>query len=255
LGFAVRLRERCAAVSCFVLASTIVDCSLDAALGSGGKVTTGFFGINDGGAALAIQADGKIVAAGFADSASTRAFALARYKNAPTLILPAGAFFPSTGGEAIVSVTAPLGSPWTASSNDSWINVTSSENGDGNGTVTYAVRDNLLLFPRQGTMNIAGSVFTVTQDGNTASDCLSKISPAFEAFNVTGGTGAITVTTGAQCAWQAVSNSDWIRITPTCCGIGSGTVTYTVAANSGGSGRRGMITAAGRSFSVKQKGS
>ncbi|HEX5735270.1 MAG TPA: BACON domain-containing carbohydrate-binding protein [Blastocatellia bacterium] len=228
---------------------------LDPSFGSGGKAIASITQGDDIAAAIVIQADGKIVAAGCTnDSTQSQDFALARYLNCTTSTLTTGAFFPSTGGEATVSVLSPLGCAWAVSSNESWISVTSSVTGEGNGIVTYAVRDNISPLPRQGAMTIAGEVFTVTQEGISASNCGAKISPAFETFNITGGTGVINVSTGAQCAWQAVSNSDWIRIAPTCCGIGSGTVNYTIAANPIGSSRKGVITVAGRTFSVKQKG-
>src|SRR5207237_1038046 len=48
--------------------------------GGTGKVTTDFFGRNDVAYSVAIQTDGKIVAAGYADNVSdVRDFALARY--------------------------------------------------------------------------------------------------------------------------------------------------------------------------------
>ena len=58
---------------------------LDPSFGSGGKVTTDFFGVFDGVAALAIQPDGKIVAVGSTDTDPSSAvqvdFALARYNS------------------------------------------------------------------------------------------------------------------------------------------------------------------------------
>jgi uncharacterized delta-60 repeat protein len=52
---------------------------LDPTFGTGGKVTTDFAGNRDEGRAMAIQPDGKIVVAGFTDTATGREFALARY--------------------------------------------------------------------------------------------------------------------------------------------------------------------------------
>ena len=64
----------------FGLARYNIDGSLDATFGSGGKVVTDFFGGPDFANAVAIQGDGKIVAAGSASSSGTREdFALARY--------------------------------------------------------------------------------------------------------------------------------------------------------------------------------
>ena len=56
----------------------------DPSFGVGGKVATDFFGFNDGCFAVAVQSDGKIIAAGgaFADSGvTTNDFALARYNS------------------------------------------------------------------------------------------------------------------------------------------------------------------------------
>lgn len=54
--------------------------ALDSGFGTGGKVTTSIGSSTDGAAALALQPDGKIVAAGYSANASTVAdFALARY--------------------------------------------------------------------------------------------------------------------------------------------------------------------------------
>jgi uncharacterized delta-60 repeat protein/uncharacterized repeat protein (TIGR01451 family) len=63
----------------FALARYNADGSLDPAFDTDGKVTTDFDAGLDFGYAVAIQADGKIVTAGYADVSGTRDFALARY--------------------------------------------------------------------------------------------------------------------------------------------------------------------------------
>lgn len=63
------------------------DGTLDGTFGSGGKVLTDFGG-DDGAAALVLQPDGKLVAAGFTEppmAGGTRDFALARYDSLGTL--------------------------------------------------------------------------------------------------------------------------------------------------------------------------
>ena len=66
----------------FALARYNRDGSLDASFGTGGKVTTDFLDIFDQANALALQPDGKIVAAGFTGDQMTRAdIALARYNS------------------------------------------------------------------------------------------------------------------------------------------------------------------------------
>ena len=61
----------------FALARYNPDGSLDATFNASGKVLTNIGGF-DSANALAIQSDGKIVAAGFSDASGTRDFALAR---------------------------------------------------------------------------------------------------------------------------------------------------------------------------------
>lgn len=64
----------------FALARFNANGSLDTSFGVGGRVTTDFFGGDDGMLDLKIQPDGKLVAAGAADSPSAaKDFALARY--------------------------------------------------------------------------------------------------------------------------------------------------------------------------------
>jgi hypothetical protein len=166
---------------------------------------------------------------------------------------PSSTSFASTGGEGSITVTGSAGCSWMATSNAPWINITSTPSNTGNGIVTYVVRDNFSSASRQGTIDIGGLIFTVTQEGQAAATCAYSISPRSAVFNASGGTGSISITTGAGCAWEAVSSASWITITSNCCAIASGHVTYVVGPNASGSGRTGAITVAGKTFNVKQK--
>lgn len=72
--------------------------SLDSTFGNGGKVTTDFNGGLDSAAAIALQGDGKIVAAGFATAGDAH-MALARYNSNGTLDTTFGA-----GGKVITNI-------------------------------------------------------------------------------------------------------------------------------------------------------
>jgi uncharacterized delta-60 repeat protein len=63
----------------FALARYHRDGSLDRTFGTGGRVTTDFGGNGAQGTALVVQADGKLVAAGFTHTDAGEDFALARY--------------------------------------------------------------------------------------------------------------------------------------------------------------------------------
>lgn len=82
--------------------------------------------------------------------------------------------------------------------------------------------------------------------------CTYSISPTRQSFKAGGGSGSIIVSTQDTCAWTAVNNVAWISVTSGNTGSGSGTVSFTVAAN-GGNQRSGTITAAGQTFTVTQQ--
>jgi hypothetical protein len=166
-------------------------------------------------------------------------------------ISPTNQTFTSGGGPGSVSVTAPGGCNWTAVSNDSFLTITSGSSGSGSGTVAYTVAANSSASPRTGTMTIAGQTFTVTQSGVT---CAGIISPTSASFPANGGTGSVSVPAPSGCSWTAASNDPWITITSGGGGTGSGTVNYSVAANTG-SARAGTMTIAGQIFTIMQDSS
>lgn len=166
-------------------------------------------------------------------------------------ISPTSQSFGSSGGTGTVGVTAPSGCSRTASSNASWITITSGSNGSGNGTVAYSVAVNTSTSARTGTVTIAGKTFTVTQAG---ASCTYSISPTGQSISSSGGPGSVGVTAPSGCSWTAVSNVSWITITSGSSGNGSGTVNYTVAANTSTSPRSGTLTVAGKTFTVTQAG-
>jgi hypothetical protein len=111
---------------------------------------------------------GQSVAVDFADVAIEPLSCGANYTSASTevahSISPNSQSFGITGGNGNVNVTS-TGCNWSATSNDAWITITSAGSGSGNDVVAYSVADNSAGSPRTGTMNIAGHIFTVSQDG------------------------------------------------------------------------------------------
>jgi hypothetical protein len=70
---------------------------------------------------------------------------------------------PPGGGPGSVTLTTVAGCPWTATSQASWIGITSGSSGSGDGTVQFLVEPNGTGAARAGTIAIAGQTFTVTQ--------------------------------------------------------------------------------------------
>jgi hypothetical protein len=163
---------------------------------------------------------------------------------------PTSMAFSANGGTSAVSVTAPAGCGWSATGSPGWITITSGSTGTGNGTVNYTVSTNT-AGPRNGTITINGgvAVLNVFQSG---ASCTSWIPPN-QSFGAAGGTGTITVAwaSGTGCSWTAVSNNAWITITSGSSGVDGGTVTFSVAPNTGPA-QVGSITVAGNTVTINQ---
>ncbi|MHB8909552.1 MAG: BACON domain-containing protein [Syntrophales bacterium] len=180
-------------------------------------------------------------------------------------ISPSGVASPASGNTGSISVTSSSSCSWTAVSNaPSWITIAAgSASGTGNKTVAYSVAANATGVGRTGTITIGGRTFTVTQNGSTGT-CAYTISPAssplfdsaphYSAFgDLVGDKGTVDVVTSPGCAWSVTGKPSWVTITAGNPGNGSGTVNYTVAANTG-IARNGTMTIAGQTFTVTQEG-
>jgi hypothetical protein len=153
------------------------------------------------------------------------------------------------GGSNSLSVTTQAGCTWTAVSNTAWLSVIGGASGTGNGTVYYRGTANSVA-PRVGTLTVAGYTFTVNQNGT----CSYTVSPLSVSIPGVGGSGQVTVTTTTTCPWTATTNVAWI--TPTSpSGTGAGAVTFTVAPNTTGSTRLGLLTVSGRNVQISQPAS
>jgi hypothetical protein len=71
----------------------------------------------------------------------------------------------NSGGAGTVNVLAEEGCVWSATSNDSWITITSNSGGIGSGSITYTVKNNASSLSRKGTITVGGATFTVKQKG------------------------------------------------------------------------------------------
>jgi uncharacterized protein (TIGR03437 family) len=97
-----------------------------------------------------------------------------------TLSLTSSGVVSAAGSNGLrVSVGAPLGCSWTATSNAAWITITSAPSGNGEGAISYSVAPNTGSTSRTGTLTIAGQTFTVTQASPSA--------PTFTAAGITNG--------------------------------------------------------------------
>ena len=136
---------------------------------------------------------------------------------------------PAGGGNGSFNVTQPNGCSWTATSADSFIQITSGATGGGNGVVAFNVAANNGP-PRTGTIEVSNGVSTRSFQVQQAGGCALTPSQSTVNFAHTGGSGSVSVATGSGCSWQGTTSAGWIQITsqPQ---TGGGSLTFTVQAN------------------------
>ena len=163
-------------------------------------------------------------------------------------ISPQSAPFLTSGGSDNVIVTTSDGCAWTATSSASWVTITAGSSGTGNGTVSYSVAANAGS-ARTGALTIAGQSFIVSQ----ASGCTYTLSSTSVNLPVNGGSGSLSVTAPALCAWSAASTvPSWLHIVGPATGSGAGVVNYTVDANDTIAARTASLVIQGLVFTVNQ---
>jgi hypothetical protein len=161
-------------------------------------------------------------------------------------ITPTTTDVPSSGGNGSIDVATASGCSWTATSNASWLTITSGANGSGPGKVGFSAASTT-GGPRSGTITVAGRTFTVNQ----GSGCAFSISPSATNVASSGGSSSFEVSSGPGCGWTAASQDSWITITSGGRGTGNGTVQFSVASTNGGQ-RSGTLTVADQTFTVNQ---
>ena len=83
--------------------------------------------------------------------------------------------------------------------------------------------------------------------------CSFTISPTSQTIGAAGGPATASVTANVStCQWTASTGTSWITITNGASGTGSGTVSYTIGANTTQSTRSGSLTIAGQALTVSQ---
>jgi hypothetical protein len=135
---------------------------------------------------------------------------------------------------------------WNAVSDVPWVAVTQPSSGTGTGSILYSVAAN----PgdtRIGHISAGGQTYTITQ----ANGCTYQVSSTYFNMSSAGGSQTVTVTTDATCHWTSSTRESWITVTTGSTGVGNGSVTFNVAANSGGA-RQGQVGVAGNAVIVDQ---
>ncbi|MBF0549360.1 MAG: BACON domain-containing protein [Deltaproteobacteria bacterium] len=171
---------------------------------------------------------------------------------------------PGTGGKGTYKVVAQADCPWTAISSVGWLSIDSGGSGTGSGTVSYTVDANDSNGSKSGAIDILTTSSPIApgimhQDVTLlAGTCAYTISPTTKDFSSLGGPGSITLTTLIGCDWTATASDPLMipKISPSSGPATStlSTITYTVSANPGTTGRSAYIQVGDQSLLVTQQG-
>jgi uncharacterized delta-60 repeat protein len=220
----------------FAVARYQPDGSLDNSFDGDGRFTLDFDGINDYDQAysVAVQADGKIIAVGYAKSLDGNPngthtdFAILRLN-------PNGTLDSSFGNNGRVWTDFGIFNPPAGLTGDTAYGVKIQPDGKFVVAGEVSFHEGLSLF---GVARYEGDAATAT------------ISAQSQSFTAAGGNDSVSVSgTGS---WTAASNAPWVTIQAGASGSGNGSVSYTVASHSGTSPRSATMTIAGQTFTVYQ---
>jgi hypothetical protein len=163
------------------------------------------------------------------------------------------------------TVTTQPGCPWTATTDDAWVDLGSGGSGSGGGTITVRVGNNYDA-PRHGLVKVrwpsptAGQNVQVQQAG-----CSYAVSASAISIAAAGGAANFMVLQQSDpmicggplqngCVWTAASEAAWITITSGMPRAGDDLVNFTVAPNTTGTPRTGRITVRDKTVTVTQAG-
>lgn len=113
------------------------------------------------------------------------------------------------GQEGQFELTTAADCSWTASSDASWLAVTT-PSGVSSGAVQFVAGLNTTPAQRVGTITVGGQTVTVTQAG---APCDYSVSPESATANASGATGVITLSSLWACGWEATSDAAWLTVT------------------------------------------
>jgi Viral BACON domain/Putative binding domain, N-terminal len=183
-----------------------------------------------------------------------------QYSVAPVDVTPCMA-----GGSVTATLTTQPFCPWTATSNASWLNVSSATSGSGPGVINFTFSDNYDA-PRQGIVMVRWPTPTAGQNIRVAqAGCRYAVTRNAFGFAAAGGSGTFDVfqesdpntcggPTQDRCVWTARSDVSWIRVTTSMPRSGDNPVTFLVATNDGTAARTGTITVRDKVVTITQAG-
>jgi hypothetical protein len=139
--------------------------------------------------------------------------------------------FGSAGGTGTASVTVSRECAWSAASASPWLSIVSGREGQGDGSVTYRVGENVEPVARQAALTIGERQVAVSQQ---AAAC--RYDAGFTTAGplpTDGGEALVEVRTHSACAWTAASQVPWAVVVSPASGRGNAAIRLTVDPNPG----------------------
>jgi hypothetical protein len=167
-------------------------------------------------------------------------------------------------GSLSAVVTTGASCRWTATSDASWLSITSGRSGTGAGTITFTYADNYLA-PRHGVVMVRWPTPSLGQNLHVEqAGCSYGVSRSSIDVASAGGTLTFDVVQESDpmqcggplqdgCVWTAKSDASWLQVTTSMPRKGDDRVTCTAAANTGAT-RTAHVTVGDRTVAVTQAG-
>ena len=158
--------------------------------------------------------------------------------------------FEASGESCSVEVSVANIVQWSISESLDWITVNGSTSRTGPGTVTLQAAANDTVYPRSGTVTIAGKTFSVSQKARGV-----ELEYDTMLFDTDGGMDSISIHPDGNVSWTAVaSDATWITIFQGDSGTGDGEIMYIVSPYVGdGAARTGWITVGSQKVYITQR--
>jgi len=158
--------------------------------------------------------------------------------------------FKASGEPCSVEVSVANIVQWDIAESLDWITVNGSTSRTGPGTVVLQASANDTVYPRSGTVMIAGKAFRVSQKARGV-----ELEYDTKLFGTDGGYESISIHPDGNVAWTAVaSDTTWITIFQGDSGTGDGEILYIVAPYVGnGTARTGWITVGDKKVYITQR--
>ena len=157
--------------------------------------------------------------------------------------------FEAAGEACSVEVTVSDIVEWSIVNSVDWITVSGATSRVGPGTVTLSAAANETIYPRSGTLTIAGKTFSVSQKARGV-----EVEYDNKLFATDGGSSSVSIHPDGNVSWTAVASDSWIVIFQNDSGTGDAEILYIVAPYVGtGTARTGTITVGDQVIYITQR--